>query len=396
MQSPHFSVTPLPLRMALDLVTHAFRRRYTESLLDEGASTSGGERKPVRTIHSTLPCAALAFLFAHSRAGHAAHAPLPAAQPAATQPATQPTTRPGAPADPKAQAGDHRKNVDPRWRQIHESMRNSSRRWADAPIVQTMSLDALIRFTLSNGTLRAEASELATVAPMHVAVKGSKAVWMLARNQGVVVNAAGARGFSSFTRLDRYDLDAGDEDFWSSHLVIGENFMTFTAQNMFANTSLIQNATGITVRVTEFGQWGQQQKAICAEQAKSLQQLRADHPEVFRLYVAPVLARFSDMTFLMPGPADVYSVFVEIPADQTIIQSIAQLLPQLDADDPDDREAGSAKLRQMGIPAVLAALRWDETDLSEEQKARLESFVDTFRRRCGLIRRPPRRCGLPD
>ena len=99
------------------------------------------------------------------------------------------------------------------------------------------------------------------------------------------------------------------------------------------------------------------------------------------MYVLPVLARFSDLSFLVPGPTDVYSVFVEIPPDPTVVPLVAQILPQLDSDDPDVREAGSAKLRQLGVAGMLAALRWDQTALSEEQKARLDSFVEEFRRR---------------
>ena len=98
------------------------------------------------------------------------------------------------------------------------------------------------------------------------------------------------------------------------------------------------------------------------------------------MYVIPMLARFSDPSFLQPGPADVYSVFVEIPADQKITHEVEQLVPQLDADDPADREAASAKLRQFGAPAVLAALRMDESTLSEEQKLRLKAFIAGYRR----------------
>jgi hypothetical protein len=304
----------------------------------------------------------------------------PATQPAAPLPATRqaPATAPAGAKAPPAQ-----RIIDPRWRQINEATRTNSRRWADAPIVQTLDLDALIRFTLDNDSIRAETTQLPTAAPIRIAVRESKSVWMLRRNQGAINADVRARGFGAFTQIDRFDFDARDDEFWSGHASVGENLLNLSAQSMYGITTIRQNATGVTIQAVEYGQWGQPQKKLCSAQSRSMLQFRVDHPEDFRMYVVPVLARFSDMSFLIPGPADVYSVFTEIRPDETIVQRVALILPQLDADDPDDREAGSAKLRQLGVPAVIAALRWDDAELSAEQKSRLESFVDAYRRRSG-------------
>lgn len=296
----------------------------------------------------------------------------PATRPVAVIPATQPSPATH-PADANAPAAERHKNFDPRWRQIHESVRNNYRRWADAPVLQTVKLDALIHFWLYNGLLHAQSADVATPTQVRIGVDGSKAVWTLLRPHGA--------GFASLTRIERYDFDAKDEELWNSRVMIGEGFVTLSAQSLYGNTTLWQNASGVNVRVAEFGQWGQPQNVVFTGQARSMLQLRAEHPQEFRTHVVPLLSRFSDLSFLLPGPADVYGVFVEIPADQMIVQSIARILPELDADDPVDRDAGSAKLRELGSAGVLAALRWDTTDLSEEQKLRLESFIGCFRRR---------------
>ena len=55
------------------------------------------------------------------------------------------------------------------------------------------------------------------------------------------------------------------------------------------------------------------------------------------------------------------------------------LLPQLDADAFEKREAASAELAKLGRGGVLALLRMDLKPLSEEQKARCQGFLNSFR-----------------
>jgi hypothetical protein len=196
-----------------------------------------------------------------------------------------------------------------------------------------------------------------------------------------VAGGFGRPAFTPYVNISRYDLDAKDNDFWNTRLMVSAKSVSLFAQSVYGNMSLSQTGGIVHVRVSEYTQWGQPQKMVFVAQASSLMQLRAEHPEPFRLYVLPLLAQFTDPSFLQPGAADVYSVFPEIPADQKIAEDLNQLIPQLDADDPIDREAASERLRQLGGPGVLAALRLDETILSEEQKLRVHSFVSGFRRR---------------
>ena len=147
---------------------------------------------------------------------------------------------------------------------------------------------------------------------------------------------------------------------------------------------MIQNAGAVTVRVFEYAQWGQPNKVVVTAAAPTLFQLRAEHPEDFRTYVLPMLGKFSDLSFLAPGPSDVYGAFQEIPADEKVTGEIEQLIPKLDADDPADRDAASAKLDQLGSAGVLAALRMDMSDLTAEQKERLRLFIAQHRRRSGI------------
>jgi len=301
------------------------------------------------------------------------------ADPAPRDPAV-PATQPGIAL--VAQVEVHRV-FDERWRQVHDAQRRSVRtQWASAPIAQTFTPEALAQLSLSNGLLHVRTTDLPAAVAVRVAVEGSKAIWTLSRTEGVA-GFFGRPALTAFVNIGRYDLDAKDTDFWSTRLMVSNRSLSLFGQSLFGSMSLSQNAGIVHVRVSEYTQWGQAQKMVFVAQASSLTQLRAEHPEQFRLYVLPLLAQFTDPSFLQPGAADVYSAFPEISADQKIAEDLNQLIPQLDADDPIDREAASERLRQLGGPGVLAALRLDETDLSEEQKLRVRSFVSGFRRRPG-------------
>ncbi|HET6248436.1 MAG TPA: hypothetical protein VFE47_12110 [Tepidisphaeraceae bacterium] len=302
--------------------------------------------------------------------------------PAATQPAADPAGAAAAttqPADPKAAAAERHKRVDPRWRQMIDSQRNNMRaRWADAPIKQTFAPGALISLSLENGLLKAQTTDLATAAPIRVAIEGNKDVWMLARPRIAAAGAFAASG--NYVTLTRFNFDAKDEEPWQARMLMTDRTTSFTSQSQYGITSLSQSNGAISLHVSEYTELGKPQNILCAAQASSLEQLRAEHADDFRMYAIPLLQQFCDTSFLQPGAADVYSVFVKIPADMKVTQEVQQLVPQLDADDPADREAASAKLRQLGPTGVLAALRLDESALTEEQKLRLRALISGSRR----------------
>ena len=115
--------------------------------------------------------------------------------------------------------------------------------------------------------------------------------------------------------------------------------------------------------------------------ASDLLQLHADNPEAVRKYLVPMFVGMTGRNVLRPGAADVYSVFSEIPADPTAAGSVAKLLPALDSELFSYRDAASIDLAKLGTPGVLAALRLNRERLSTEQKARIDSFLATERRR---------------
>jgi hypothetical protein len=115
-------------------------------------------------------------------------------------------------------------------------------------------------------------------------------------------------------------------------------------------------------------------------QAQTLLALKQDHPNEVRQFLEPVLRRLTGKNLLRPGAADLYSVFSDIPADAKITKEVMDLLPALDADAIEKRQAASVDLAKLGGGGVLAVLRMDMTPLSEEQKARCRAFVNAYRR----------------
>ena len=120
-----------------------------------------------------------------------------------------------------------------------------------------------------------------------------------------------------------------------------------------------------------------------AVQAKTLALLKESNPNEVRRFLQPVLKRLIGTDLLRSGPAELYSVFSEIPADAKAVQAVKDLLPQLDADAYEKRQAASVELAKLGPPGVLAVLRMDLAAMSEEQKARCRAFVNSYRQSDG-------------
>ena len=253
--------------------------------------------------------------------------------------------------DLKSETAQRHKNVDERWQRLQESNRDNLRsRWSDAQVTRTYKPGALARLSMYNGILQADATDADPNFTIRVEVEGSNALWTLSRPRGVVGAAGGAPVFAYHPTITRYDFDAQGDDPWQTRLMVGDRTLNFRAQTLYGTTQISQTAGGFSVQVCEYTQWQQPQTIVFSAQARTLQQLRSEHPEEFRVYALPVLLKFADASFLQPGPADVYSVWVEIQADPQVQHQVEQILPQLDADDPSDREAASANLQRLARP----------------------------------------------
>ncbi|MDB5290571.1 MAG: hypothetical protein JWL69_1812, partial [Phycisphaerales bacterium] len=288
--------------------------------------------------------------------------------------ATQAATKPAGGAE--ALAAERHKNADPRWIEFQRQQRNRARdHWPSVGPAATLKPGALVSIKMAGDQLQVKVMEMNPTSIVRINVEGSNAVWTFMRSRiGLVMPGPFGRQ-APFTYINRFDFDTDEEQPWAYHLNCNDRTTSLSSQSIYGTVSLVATSGAVTLTVNEFTQWGQAAANVLSARAGSLPQLRADRPAEFRQYVLPLLEKFSDVSFLTPGPGDVYAVFTEIPADAKTSAQLEALLPELDADDPADRDAASARLAQLGAPGVLAALRLDPSGLSEEQKIRLRNFV---------------------
>ncbi len=219
--------------------------------------------------------------------------------------------------------------------------------WTTQPIALTFQPDGLFQLRMSSGSMEVETAGAGSPAPLRVAVQGSNAVWTVVRSRRMMNLPRKVPALRFFSIITRFDFDAPGDEAWQTRLMVDGHSANFMAQNGYGWTNLIEDANFVRISVNEYGQWGQGPKSVFTAEAATLLQLRAEHPDEFRFYVLPILAKFVDPSLILPGPADVYAAFTEIPADPAIVRQVRELLPGLDADDPVERDAASARLHDL-------------------------------------------------
>jgi hypothetical protein len=111
-------------------------------------------------------------------------------------------------------------------------------------------------------------------------------------------------------------------------------------------------------------------------EADNLYDLARAHGDTLRTDVRPLLAEMSQgEVTLGVGAADAYRAFPSVEATPVQARLLVDLLPDLDATDADGIAAAQTKLDALGSGGVLAASRVDRSDLSGDQRDRLDRFL---------------------
>lgn len=337
--------------------------------------------------------AAIAVSLLAALAAVPAHAAEPVVPPAA------PTTRPAAPATQPAAAVDEaaekkkaaeaeaakkKAAVENFLRSQRQQRDNVHNNYSGLKLAGTYTLDSLLNFSVVDGQIQVECNAMPTTERTRVAVEGSNAIWVVTRHGMQAWNVN--QNFPSTTSIARYEPDVKDDKaIWQTSITVSARSLSISGQWVGGRVSLSQVNNGVTANVMEYAAnpngAGIRVNNILTVRKASLQELRAAHPIEFRQHILPLLAKVSDLKWLQPGAADVYSAFGTIAADQKIIQRIEGLLPELDADAFPIRDAASQQLAELGPAGVLAALRMDLSKLTGEQSGRLREFVASHRRR---------------
>ena len=186
----------------------------------------------------------------------------------------------------------------------------------------------------------------------------------------------------SFTRFS-IECDERQGDRWSAlHLASvtseGQNVTingVGRAGQSFVSVTYIQDVSGGGVRLMVQRARRARARPLDDDRAIDLVQLWNEHQPQVRKYLLPLFNEISATNLLRPRAGDVYRAFESIAADEAALAKVREVLPMFDADSAAERDAASAKLDQIGPSGVLAAMRIDRTDLSPEQRGRLNAFI---------------------
>jgi hypothetical protein len=345
------------------------------------------QHAPRRNFRPIIRCSPWVAALAVSLATYPPARAVPATGPA-TEPSANPTTQPGTQPAPDEAKPRHRPAPESFLRSQRQQRDMSRNMFSNIRQGATYRLDALLQFRMVKGIMDIQTAAVPVGEQTRIKVEGSNAVWIGFRqpqNFNVAFPGAPLAVTTTASTITRVDPDVkADDEVWSTYInVSGDNFWIM-GQSVCGRVNINQSNGQIGVNVMEWtsGPGGNiQTDSLLNTRASSIGQLRAEHPEEFRKYVLPLLSKLSDMQWLQPGTSDVYVMFPQIPADEQVMRKIRALLPDLDSDAFPVRDTASTQLAALGPPGVLAALRMDWSELSDEQRSRLLALVNDNHRR---------------
>jgi hypothetical protein len=258
-------------------------------------------------------------------------------------------------------------------KQQRENMRNSAKNIPDGG---TFKFDDLIHFSIVDGRIKAEwkADKIPVGQQRRIKIEGSDALWLVNVNNGP----------NRYFNLARYDLDGPPDGFWMSQISCqeGVNVLSMYAQGAenseIAQLSFVQQPTILSLSL--YGGQNNIRRLLLNTSATDLIRLRSEHPDEVCRHLIPLLRKMTGQPLMRPGAGDVYRVFTDIPADPAMTRKIESYLPALTSIDPAERDKATQKLRELGAPAALAALRLDPGLLLPEQLNRLNALVSLHSR----------------
>jgi hypothetical protein len=215
-----------------------------------------------------------------------------------------------------------------------------------------------------------------------VEIAGSEAVWEVTTEGRTWLDSGRTIPSNHFTAVAHFDRGAS-EDRWHAKLLRNtpENLMLLGFGTISGQKLEMQFVSHPRQRVhlQAFRVDEGQRRVVADLSAGDLLSLLEAHPAEVRAFLAPVLTQVCGQNPLAPRAADVYAAFPQLEPDSEMIEKVEAVLPQMDSPDPRQRSAASRSLQALGAPAVLVVMHMDRSDLSDEQRTRLEHFLAQHR-----------------
>jgi hypothetical protein len=212
-----------------------------------------------------------------------------------------------------------------------------------------------------------------------VEIDGSPAVWAMTTKGRVWVDWRRRIPSCEFSATATYDRGFAIEQIVPETITITRSGKTFVGigrmndLNVRVTCSVSEPDQRTTLKVENSD--GKRTDTVLEVGASNLFRLRDESPMATRQYVVPLLRAIAGENPLRPEAADVYRVFSEIAADENVAKQVGAILPEMDSPAVEDRNAASASLEKLGDAGVLAVLRMDRSNLSPEQRGRVDRFV---------------------
>lgn len=201
----------------------------------------------------------------------------------------------------------------------------------------------------------------------RVGVKDAPGDWLIRRAGEFRKGSPEAMFVWSDARRD------GDQGPWKIDVNFASSYLAISAQ--YGENATLTNVSMNIVNGGIMFFAGTRGRQVMQGQANSLSDLAKRQPLAVRKYVAPILHDLFGLYFAPPEPGLAYEVFDDIPADPKVARRLEELLTDFDSASSAIRDAAAKSLEELGLPGIIAAMRYDRTDLSFEQGARLSRFL---------------------
>jgi hypothetical protein len=128
---------------------------------------------------------------------------------------------------------------------------------------------------------------------------------------------------------------------------------------------------------------GEEQLVDLKLSAPNITELRRKYPVETMRYLEPIFREFGQASVLFQvnnkAAWQVLGGAATTKPSPELSAKVDALLVKLDADDAREREAALAELEKIGQPAALLLMQRDRKGLSEEQRARVETFLAPYK-----------------
>ena len=174
--------------------------------------------------------------------------------------------------------------------------------------------------------------------------------------------------------FSRYNFDSNEEGhIYQVSVITSEKSLSLSGQGIAFRVSLIESM-GVA-RLSVYGLRDGKYMSLCSRTAANFRQLEQQYPNETRQYLSPMLFELSGKYYFAPGATDVYSAFPELKPSADIVDQIKKILPRLDDDEFEVRDAAGTEIADFGAKGAHAILHLDRSTLSDEQKDRIEVIL---------------------